>query len=242
MSLPIAIIAGGLATRLKPITEKIPKALINIAGEPFIAHQLRHIKNQGIDKVVLCLGHLGEMIESFVGDGSNFDLEVNYSFDGEPLLGTGGAIKKSLPLLGDAFFVMYGDSYLPISFKPVEKAFLNSKKSALMTIIKNDNLWDKSNVIYKEHDLIEYNKKNMLLDMEYIDYGLSIIKSSIFSPYEDLCNFDLADIFHNISINNELQGYEVKDRFYEIGSYQGIKDAEEYLLKTSANKLIKGDL
>src|SRR5215475_16199750 len=111
--LPVAILAGGLATRLRPITERIPKALIEINGEPFIAHQLRLLRSRGIRRVVLCLCYLGEMVRDFVGGGQAFDLAVEYSFDGPVLLGTAGAIHRAIPLLGGAFFVLYGDSWLP---------------------------------------------------------------------------------------------------------------------------------
>ena len=128
--LPVAILAGGLATRLRPITETVPKALVEVAGEPFIFRQLDYLRNQGIRRVVLCLGYLGEMIQEIVGDGSKFELDISYSHDGPVLLGTGGAIKQALPLLGEQFFVLYGDSFLPVDFAPVERAFLESGKAA----------------------------------------------------------------------------------------------------------------
>src|SRR5258708_1931944 len=111
--LPIAILAGGLATRLRPITETIPKALVEIAGEPFLAHQLHLLRANGYERVVMCVGYLGEMVRDFAGDGSQFGMQVEYSFDGEALLGTAGALRKALPLLADDFSVIYGDSYLP---------------------------------------------------------------------------------------------------------------------------------
>ena len=227
--LPVAILAGGLATRLRPITETIPKALIEIAGEPFIFHQLRYLQQQGIDSIILCIGYLGEMIQASVGDGSQFGVRVSYSFDGPQLLGTGGAIKAALPLLGEDFFIFYGDSFLPIPFKPVEKSYLSSKKLGLMTVLKNENQWDKSNVIYQNDSLIEYNKEEIRSNMSYIDYGLGILNANVFSRYPEGEVLDLSKVYNELSLKSELFGYEVFERFYEIGSQQGILEAEEYL-------------
>ncbi len=227
--LPVAILAGGLATRLRPITEKTPKALIEIAGKPFIFHQLEYLRKEGIRKVVLCLGYLCEMIEEEVGDGSKFGLEINYSYDGDYLLGTGGSIKKALPLLDENFYVLYGDSFLPIHFKPVEDFFFKSKKPALMTIIFNENKWDKSNVVCNDGLILEYNKKEPKSAMKFIDYGLGVLSKSLFDKYEEKVTFDLADLYYHLSIQNQLAGFEVKERFYEIGSHKGIKETELYL-------------
>jgi len=227
--LPVAILAGGLATRLRPITEKVPKALIKVAGKPFIFHQLEYLRKEGIEKIVLCLGYLCEMIQEEVGDGSKFDLDISYSYDGDFLLGTGGSIKKALPLLDENFYVLYGDSFLPIHFSPVEESFLNSKKPALMTVILNENKWDKSNVIFKDGIVLEYNKKEPKSEMKFIDYGLGVLSKSLFDKYEGKVAFDLADLYHLLSIENQLAGFEVNERFYEIGSHQGIKETELYL-------------
>ena len=227
--LPVAILAGGLATRLRPITETIPKALIEIAGEPFIFHQLRYLKQQGISSVVLCIGYLGEMIQSVVGDGSHFGLEVHYSLDGPKLLGTGGAIKAALPLMEPNFYIFYGDSYLPIQFEPVEKAYFLSKKLGLMTVLKNNNQWDKSNVIYENGTLLEYNKEVVKSHMHYIDYGLGILNAEVFQGYRNEDSFDLSRVYNDLSLKNQLFGYEVSERFYEIGSHQGIVETEQYL-------------
>ena len=227
--LPVAILAGGLATRLRPITERIPKALIEVAGKPFIFHQLEYLRKEGIEKIVLCLGYLCEMIQEEVGDGSKFDLDISYSYDGDFLLGTGGSIKKALPLLDENFYVLYGDSFLPIHFSPVEESFLNSKKPALMTVILNENKWDKSNVIFKDGIVLEYNKKEPKSEMKFIDYGLGVLSKSLFDKFEEKVAFDLADLYHVLSIQNQLASFEVNERFYEIGSHQGIKETELYL-------------
>ena len=229
--LPVVILAGGLATRMKPITEKIPKSLIEVNGKPFILHQLDYLKSQGIQNIVLCIGHLGHMIESLIGDGKALDLNIQYSLDGDKLLGTGGAIKKALPLLSKDFFVLYGDSYLPINYKDVEDTYVSSKKNALITVIKNNNQWDKSNVEFASGTLIEYKKHHPNKRMQYIDYGLSILNQSIFDTYPENESFDLSDLYHTLSLHNHLAGFETFDRFYEIGSQNGLKETENYLSK-----------
>src|ERR1700674_3091701 len=132
---PVAILAGGMATRLRPISENVPKSLIEVAGQPFVIRQLRYLGTQGIDRAVLCVGHLGDQIEAIVGNGSEFGLQVTYSFDGPKLLGTGGALRQALPLLGEYFFVLYGDSFLPVDFGSIQQAFVASTRPALMTVL-----------------------------------------------------------------------------------------------------------
>lgn len=234
----VAILAGGLATRLRPITEEIPKSLIEVAGKPFICHQLDYLRKQGINSVVLCIGFLGEMIQEVVGNGSRWDMHVSYSLDGPALLGTGGALREALPLLGEHFFILYGDSYLPIDFADVEKTYLASGKKGLMTILKNQNRWDKSNVEFNAGQITEYNKTVIRPQMHYIDYGLGILQSAVLQAYPARQPFDLSKVYNDLSLVGELAGYEVFERFYEIGSHQGIVDTQVYLL----NKEEKSDL
>lgn len=229
--LPVAILAGGLATRLRPMTETIPKALIEVAGEPFICRQLDYLHAQGVRRVVLCIGYLGEMIQAVVGDGSKFGLNVSYSPDGPILLGTGGALKQAIPLLGKQFFVLYGDSFLPVDFGAVEQAFLESNKSALMTVLKNSDRWDKSNVLFHEGELVEYNKHHPRSEMLFIDFGLGVLTSRVLETYPAGKAFDLAEVYHKLSLQGQLSGYEVHERFYEIGSHNGLKETEAYFLK-----------
>jgi N-acetyl-alpha-D-muramate 1-phosphate uridylyltransferase len=228
MKLPVAILAGGLATRLHPITETIPKALVEVAGEPFILRQLDYLRRQGIARVVLCVGFLGERIQAVVGDGSASGLSVSYSQDWPKLLGTGGALRRALPLLDPNFFVLYGDSYLPTDFAAVERAFLSSGKPALMTVQRNADRWDKSNVLLRNHVIIEYNKNVPTPDMRHIDYGLGAISARILADETALEAFDLADTYHRLSLSGQLGCYEVHERFYEIGSHQGLAEAADY--------------
>jgi NDP-sugar pyrophosphorylase family protein len=228
---PVAILAGGLATRLRPITEKIPKALIEVAGRQFICRQLDYLRDQGILRVVLCTGFLGEQIEAAVGDGSAFGLDVCYSPDGPTLLGTGGTLKRALPLLGGRFFVLYGDSFLPCDFHDVQQAFVSGGRPALMTVLLNGNRWDKSNVLFRDGQIIEYNKHAPRPEMEYIDYGLGILTAEVLSAYPAGRTFDLAEVYHQLSLAGKLAGHEVHERFYEIGSHEGLKEAEMYFSK-----------
>jgi len=226
--LPIAILAGGLATRLRPITETIPKVLVDVAGKPFIVRQLSYLREQGISQVVLCIGYLGDVIREVVGSGENFGLEVRYSEDGPNLLGTGGALARAMPLLGDDFFVLYGDSFLPVKFSSVQEAYEKSKEPALMTVLKNKNQWDKSNVLFVEGRLQEYNKRAPRAEMTYIDYGLGVISASVLKQWPVGQTFDLADVYQDLSLQGQLAGLEVNERFYEIGSHTGLKETEDY--------------
>jgi len=227
---PVAILAGGLATRLYPITKTIPKALVEVAGKPFIKHQLEFLKLQKITRVVLCVGHLGEMIMEVIGNGDEFGIHVSYSYDGDNPLGTGGALKKAIPLLDDNFYILYGDSFLPICFSSVNDAYVNNAKFALMTVLYNSNKWDKSNVLFNNKEILEYNKHQPNLYMRHIDYGLSVVSKKIFDQYKANITFDLADVYHQLSKVGQLAGFEVHERFYEIGSHTGLKETEKYFL------------
>jgi N-acetyl-alpha-D-muramate 1-phosphate uridylyltransferase len=227
--LPIAILAGGLATRLRPITEKIPKSLIEINGEPFIAHQLRLLRASGIQRVVVCVGHLGEMIEAAVGNGAKFDMDVDYSFDGHALLGTAGAIHKALPKLGADFFVIYGDSYLPCDYEAVARKFEISNMSGLMTVFRNEDKWDTSNVEFKHGKILAYSKKDRTPRMHYIDYGLGVFRAAAFAQTPAGMASDLAGLYANLLQRGQLAGFEVDERFYEIGSAAGLKETAEFL-------------
>jgi NDP-sugar pyrophosphorylase family protein len=225
----VTLLAGGLATRMRPVTQTIPKSLLPVAGEPFLAHQLRLLSSQGIHKVVICCGYLGEQIEEFAGDGSAFNCEVRYSYDGAVLKGTGGALRKALPLLGDLFFVMYGDSYLPTSFARVYESFVTREGAGLMTVFHNSNRWDTSNVEFRNGQIICYDKKARTPAMEYIDYGLGVLRASTLLPWSDGEPFDLADVYRSLVMDNQLLGYEVEERFYEIGTPEGWRETDALL-------------
>ncbi|MEY2518449.1 MAG: N-acetyl-alpha-D-muramate 1-phosphate uridylyltransferase [Verrucomicrobiota bacterium] len=226
---PAAILAGGLAKRLRPITETIPKALVDVAGQPFLSHQLRLLHGAGVRKVVLGVGYRGKMIEEEFGDGAAFGIELKYSFDGPDLLGTGGAIKKALPLLGERFLVLYGDSYLPIDYTAPARAFAQSGKPGLMTVFKNENRWDPSNVWFEADEIKQYDKRNLRPEMKHIDYGLGFLRPAAFAHRPEVTPFDLADLYQDLVREKQLAGYEVKHRFYEIGSPQGLAELDSML-------------
>jgi NDP-sugar pyrophosphorylase family protein len=228
---PIAILAGGLATRLRPITEKIPKVLVSVAGKPFLAHQLDLLRKEGITRVVLCLGHLGEMVQREFGDGAAHGVQLDYSFDGPVLLGTGGALKLALPKLGERFFVLYGDSYLPIPFAPIAEFFERSGKLGLMTVYRNEGRYDTSNVIFGDGEIKVYDKKQRLPEMRHIDYGLSLFRREVFERYPADKPFDLADVMRALVAEKQLAGFEVRERFYEIGSHAGLEELNALLAK-----------
>ncbi len=226
--IPVAILAGGLATRLRPITEKIPKSLVPVAERPFLDHQLEMLHARGIRRAVLCIGYLGEMIERDFGS-EKYGIQLEYSFDGPKLLGTGGAIKRALPMLGEEFFVLYGDSYLPIDYAPIADFFHRSGKQGLMTVFRNEGKFDASNVVFNDGEIKVYDKKNKFPDMHYIDYGLSMFKAPIFDAYAADQVFDLAEVMGRLVREKQLAGFEVRERFYEIGSPAGLAELEKLL-------------
>jgi NDP-sugar pyrophosphorylase family protein len=228
-NLTVALLAGGLATRLRPITEKIPKVLVSVAGRPFLEHQLALLRKQGLTRVVLCLGHLGEMVVDQFGDGSAHGMRLEYSFDGPKLLGTGGALKQAMPKLSENFFVLYGDSYLTEPFVPVAEFFLRSGKLGLMTVFNNEGKYDTSNVVFGEGEIKVYDKKQRLPEMRHIDYGLSLFHKSAFDEWPDNQPFDLAAVMTRLVEQRQMAGWEVKERFYEIGSHIGLEELNRIL-------------
>lgn len=224
----IAILSGGLATRLYPITKDIPKSLININGRPFIDYQIKLLIKKGITKIVFCLNYLGEHIIDYLNK-KNFDnLEIKYSWDGKEPLGTGGALKKALPLLDNDFFVLYGDSYLNIDYKSMYNAFISSKNDAMLAVYKNNNKWDKSNTIVKDGRVIFHSKTANNKRMHYIDYGLSVLSKKYFLNQPK--RFDLSLLYESLTKQNNLDAFIAKERFFEIGSKKGIDELTKQLL------------
>jgi NDP-sugar pyrophosphorylase family protein len=223
---PLAILAGGVATRLRPLSEKIPKAMIEVGGKPFIAHQLHLLRRERISRVVLCVGYLGEQIEAFVGDGSRFGVCVEYCYDGPSLLGTGGALRRALDRLGPEFLVMYGDSWLDTSFAPVVEVFHASGKPALIAVYRNLDRWDTSNVWFENGRIVAYDKTSRLPQMHYIDWGLCMMKADVIAGFPVQTAFDLAEVYGALARKGDLGGYEMEKRFYEIGSPEGLRETD----------------
>jgi MurNAc alpha-1-phosphate uridylyltransferase len=227
--LPLAILAGGFATRLGSLTRDIPKCLIEIKGRPFVEWQLDLLIKNGYSDFVFCISYKSQMIQDYLDDGSSKGIRIQYSTDGDKQLGTGGAISNAMPLLGDKFGVLYGDSYLPINYGEVEDFFTNSNFLGAMTVYKNDGLFDSSNVEYSEGLLKDYNKENKNPRMRHIDYGLSYFNSEAFETCPRGEFFDLSNLFSDLVRQKKIGGHEVNERFYEIGSVQGIEDFSSYL-------------
>jgi NDP-sugar pyrophosphorylase family protein len=233
-SVPAAVLAGGLATRLRPITRTVPKALVEVAGKPFLDHQLTLLRDRGFRRVVLCVGHLGDQIESFVGDGLRWGLDIRVSPDGDRLLGTGGALRRAVPLLGEAFWVLYGDSYLDIDYAAVLGDFRARGCDALMTVLRNDNRWDRSNVVFQDGRLVCYNKRVTTPEMTHIDYGATLLRRETVTSRSPEQAWDLADLYHDLAAAGRMAGHEVTQRFYEIGSPAGLAEADERLSRPAA--------
>ena len=233
------ILAGGLATRMRPLTETFPKSLLEVAGEPFAFHQLKWLASHGVTEVVYSIGFKVEMIRQAVGDGARFGLRVSYVDEGHELRGTGGAVRLALEsgVLNDRFLLTYGDSYLPIDFGQVWEAFVRADAPALMTVYRNEELFDASNVIYEAGRVTLYEKglKTKPPGMKWIDYGLSALKREEVAqgiPSLDPLKgekLDLSVLFHQLSRSGKLMGYEVSSRFYEIGSFSGLEDLSVFL-------------
>jgi N-acetyl-alpha-D-muramate 1-phosphate uridylyltransferase len=234
-SAQIVILAGGLGTRIRSLTGEIPKSLVLIRGKPFIHYQLEWLSQCHIRDVILSIGYLGQMIQDYVGDGSKWGLKVRYAYEGTQPKGTGGALRfvHDQGLMANRFLVSYGDSFLPISFSEVWESFLQRSEFALMTVFKNHGKWDVSNSCFKNDRVTLYQKNAphpLPLDMQYIDYGLSALRKEIVESYIPVnSSSDLADLFHVLSLENQLAGYETHQRFYEVGSPQGIQDFERFL-------------
>jgi NDP-sugar pyrophosphorylase family protein len=222
--LPVVILAGGLATHMRPLTRNMPKSMIDVNGKPFIHYQLSLLRRRGVRRVLLCVGFMGEAIKQYAGDGSQYNMELEYYFDGDTLLGTGGAIKHIGESLPEEFFVLHGDFYLDIDYKKIADTWTKSGKDALLTVFRNESKWDTSNVVFANGQIIRYSKKNKTESMHYIDWGLSIFKKKVFRPFPSNSAFDLAKVYEKLASEYRLFGYEVFYRFFEIGSPRGLAD------------------
>jgi NDP-sugar pyrophosphorylase family protein len=228
--LPLVILAGGLGTRLGEYTANKPKSLLQVGEMPFIYHQLHLARSKGVTDVVVCAGHMGNQIESAIGNGAIFDLRIRWSYDGDNLLGTGGALRNALPLLGKYFMVMYGDSYLNTDYESVERHYLASSKTALLTVYRNENKYDSSNIVFKDGYVIVYSKRSTAKDMIWIDYGLGFLCADTLSSWPQT-KFDLSDLYSKLAYEGSLAGYEIEDRFYEIGSENGLHEFKNLIEK-----------
>ena len=225
----VAILAGGQATRLRPLTWQQPKSMLEIKGKPFLEYQLEFLKRSGVTNVVLCLGYLGEHIVNHFGNGGRFGINTQYSYEEEKLLGTAGALKNAADLLDDPFFTLYGDSYLSMDFSAVMSYFLSRNKLALMTVYKNYNQYESSNTVVEGNLVKEFNKQKKTPDMVYIEYGANIFYQKTLDLVPQGQPYSLDDLFYSLIEKQELLAYQIEKRFYQIGSFQGIEEFKEFI-------------
>ncbi|MBI5495167.1 MAG: NTP transferase domain-containing protein [Deltaproteobacteria bacterium] len=226
------VLAGGLATRLRPLTEKVPKSLLEVGGEPFVHHQLRWMARTGVTDAVLCVGFLGGMIRDAVGNGSRFGLAVHWVDEGTPLRGTAGALRCALDagVLAPSFLVTYGDSWLPVDFSAVHAAFTAQPLPALMTVFPNEGRWDASNVVFEDGRLVAYDKRRpeaLRGRMRHVDYGLGALRRTVVEERVPATGaHDLADVLRVLAEEGRVAGLEMRTRFYEIGSPTGLAELD----------------
>jgi NDP-sugar pyrophosphorylase family protein len=225
---------------MRPLTDRLPKALLEVAGEPFLAHQLRLFARQGIASVKLLVGYRWEQILAFVGDGSRFGLRVDYIVDGPQPFGTGGAIRRALDRLGPQFLVIYGDAWLDTSYGAVVEAFQAGGLPALMCVYRNENRWDTSNVVFEKGVIRLYSKRRRLPEMHHIDWGLGVLDAAVLASRPIDETWDLAELYEELSLTGRLAGYEVAQRFYEIGSVAGLAETDRLLRTSDPNKGPRG--
>ena len=230
----VVVLMGGLGTRLKNYTKECPKSLVDVCGRPFFDYQLDLMMAWGFAKFLFLIGYRADMIEEYYGDGSSRGISIKYSYDGEKLLGTGGAVRSALDFLEDDFLLIYGDSFMDIDYAETIYRYHKGKETgarALMTVLRNNDRFDKSNVVMKDGALVLYDKHEPCPDMEYIDYGVSMFERSLFSGYAEDEAFDLAGIQHELSLKGEMTAQVVTKRFYEIGSPESLAEFSSYVNK-----------
>jgi NDP-sugar pyrophosphorylase family protein len=223
----VCILAGGLGTRLGTRVADTPKPLIEIAGQPFLLHQLRLLARHGAAEVVLCVGYRGEQIEQRIGR-EQLGIRIEYSYDAPGLDGTLGAIRRALPLLPDRFLVLYGDTYLRLDYSAVSDAWHRSQRLGLMTVFRNEGRMDASNVVYENGRVLAYDKAAPTPRMRWIDYGLGGLDLAALELVRTE-ESDLASLYSRLAQLGELCGYEATERFYEIGTPESLVEAEAFL-------------
>ena len=228
------ILAGGLGTRMYPTTRALPKCLIEVRGRPFAYWQLEWLASEGVERVVVSIGHMGDMVRAALGDGSRWGLAISYVDEGEHLIGTGGAVRLAVERgLDDAFLVLYGDSYLSIDVGAVEQTFYTSSADALMTVFRNQGRWEPSNAVLADGWITWYEKglADPPPEMEFVDYGLSVVKGAVVMEVVPAgVPSDIADAFTTLSRAGRLAGFEASKRFFEIGTPNGLADLERHLI------------
>jgi len=232
---PVAILCGGKGTRIASIAGDLPKALLSVAGEPFLAHQLRWLRAAGATDVVLLTGYRGEAIRAYAGDGGAFGLHLGYSQDGDAPRGTAGAVKRALPLLGEAFLTVYGDALLNADLQAVDVA-LASPYDGVMTVFRNEDRGLPSNVAVDGERVREYDKEAAAGTMTHIDYGINAFRADVFADVSDDRPVDLAEVHRAMIARGTLRAFPVSERWYEIGSPEGLAETERFIATRSAGE------
>jgi NDP-sugar pyrophosphorylase family protein len=226
---PVCVLAGGLGTRLGELARDRPKALMPVAGEPFIRHPLRDLAAHGARRIVLCVGHHGEMIRAELGDGTDLGLEISYAFDPPGLAGTAGAIRNALGLLGESFLTLYGDTYLTIDYAGFARAFLASGLDAQMAVLRNEGRWDASNALVEGGLVTRHDKRDPTPEMEWIDYGLGAFRREVFERGAGAAATDLSDVYAELADQRRLGAYPASERFHEIGTPEALAETDSFL-------------
>ena len=228
------ILAGGLGKRLRPLTETIPKPMVPVRGKPFLEYELLLLKSHGISDFILCVGYLEDRIEGYFGAGEKLGIRIQYSHDGPDLLGPAGALKRSEKLLDqEVFFVTYGDAYLRMDYRRAMECFLDSEKLGMMTVYENKNRYGKSDLVVEDGYVIRYDKKNLVEGMNWINFGVSILRKQAlrFIPENKVC--DEEEFYGKLIDQRELLAYPVAERFYEIGNPGSLREFEQFISKNA---------
>jgi NDP-sugar pyrophosphorylase family protein len=233
----VVILAGGLGTRLGQLAQDLPKALMPVLGRPFLAHVIELLARQELRRILLLVGHHADKIEAALGDGARFGVSSSSVNDGPVLLGTGGAVRRALPFLESELLLMYGDTYLDIDYRAVVAAFRAQSEPALMTVFKNAGQFDRSNVVFRQGKLQRYSKRETSPDMDYIDYGLAALRRDVVAQLPEGARHDLADLYSTLVASGRMSGYEVTQRFYEIGTPESLAECEDYLRERALSLL-----
>jgi MurNAc alpha-1-phosphate uridylyltransferase len=225
------VLAGGLATRMRPHTLTLPKSLLEVAGRPFIDWQLERLAACGLREVVLCIAHLGERIREHVGDGARWGVRVAWSEDGGKLLGTAGALRAALPLLAPTFLVTYGDSYLPFDYAdPFRALEQHADCDGVMAVYKNDGRWDASNVVTDGAWVIRYEKGGARdSTFDHIDYGATALRRAVIEALPAGGALGLDVLQHDLARAKRLRACVARARFFEMGSPEGLAELDRYL-------------
>ncbi len=224
---PVCILAGGLGTRLGERVRDTPKPLLEVAGEPFLVHQLRLLAAHGAREVVLCVGYRGEQIEERIGP-ERCGIRIAYSHDAPGLDGTLGAVRRARQRLGERFLVLYGDTYLRVDYAAAARAWRESGLMGLMCVLRNEGRWDTSNAVFVDGRVSEYDKRAPRPEMRWIDYGLGGLRQSALDLLPPDAT-DLADLYHLLAREGRLCGFEAHERFYEIGTPEALAEADAFL-------------